>query len=67
MPNLKSIQLILDVGLIPVVRASSSEEAISIVEAIKAGGLSILEITMTVPGALRVIEKSLIVTVIRSC
>lgn len=57
MPNLKSIQLILDVGLIPVVRASSPEEAISIVEAIKAGGLSILEITMTVPGALRVIEK----------
>jgi 2-dehydro-3-deoxyphosphogluconate aldolase / (4S)-4-hydroxy-2-oxoglutarate aldolase len=56
-PNLKSIQLILDVGLIPVVRASSPEEAISIVEAIKAGGLSILEITMTVPGALRVIEK----------
>jgi len=57
MPNLKSIQHILDVRLIPVVRASSGEEATSIVEAIKAGGLSILEITMTVPGALRVIEK----------
>jgi 2-dehydro-3-deoxyphosphogluconate aldolase/(4S)-4-hydroxy-2-oxoglutarate aldolase len=57
MPNLKSIQHIIDIGLIPVVRASSAEEAMSIVEAIKAGGLSILEITMTVPGALRVIEK----------
>lgn len=57
MPNLKSIQHIIDVGLIPVVRASSAEQATSIVEAIKAGGLSILEITMTVPGALRVIEK----------
>jgi 2-dehydro-3-deoxyphosphogluconate aldolase / (4S)-4-hydroxy-2-oxoglutarate aldolase len=57
MPNLKSIQRIIDVGLIAVVRASSSEEASSIVEAIQAGGLSILEITMTVPGALRVIEN----------
>jgi len=57
MPDLKSIHRIIDVGLIPVVRASSAEEAGSIVEAIKAGGLSILEITMTVPGALRVIEK----------
>jgi 2-dehydro-3-deoxyphosphogluconate aldolase / (4S)-4-hydroxy-2-oxoglutarate aldolase len=57
MPNLKSIQRIIDIGLIPVVRASSAEEATSIVEAIKAGGLSILEITLTVPGALRVIEK----------
>ena len=57
MPNLKSIQHILDVRLIPVVRASSAAEAASIVEAIRAGGLSILEITMTVPGALRVIEN----------
>ena len=57
MPNLKVIKQIIEVGLVPVVRATSSEEAISIVEAIKAGGLSILEITMTVPGALRVIEK----------
>ena len=56
MSNLKAIQKILDVGLIPVVRASSAEEALAIVEAIKAGGLSILEITLTVPGAIKVIE-----------
>ncbi len=57
MPNLRSIQHIIEVGLIPVVRASSAEEAVSVVDAIRAGGLSILEITMTVPGALRVIER----------
>src|SRR5260370_1126406 len=51
------IQRIKDIGVIPVVRASSEEEAISVVEAIKAGGLPILEITMTVPGAVRVNEK----------
>jgi len=56
MSNLKIFQKILDIGLIPVVRATSAKEALAIVEAIKAGGLSILEITMTVPGAIKVIE-----------
>jgi 2-dehydro-3-deoxyphosphogluconate aldolase/(4S)-4-hydroxy-2-oxoglutarate aldolase len=50
------IQRIKEVGVIPVVRASSEEEAIMVVEAIKAGGLPVLEITMTVPGAVQVIE-----------
>jgi 2-dehydro-3-deoxyphosphogluconate aldolase / (4S)-4-hydroxy-2-oxoglutarate aldolase len=57
MPNLKVIQKILDVGLVPVVRATSADEAIAVVEAIKAGGVSVIEITMTVPGAVKVIEK----------
>src|SRR5438067_2450195 len=51
------IQRIRDIGVIPVVRASSAEEAIQVVEAIKAGGVSLLEITMTVPGAVQVIEQ----------
>ena len=57
MPNLKIIQRIMEVGLVPVVRASSTDEAGAIVEAIKTGGISVLEITMTVPGAIRLIEK----------
>ncbi len=44
-------------GLVPVVRASSADEAMQVIEAIKAGGVNILEITMTVPGAIKVIEK----------
>ncbi len=55
MPSI--IRRLMDVGLIPVVRAGSAEEAISIVEAIKAGGVSVIEITMTVPGAIKVIER----------
>ncbi|HYO63585.1 MAG TPA: hypothetical protein VER08_08010, partial [Pyrinomonadaceae bacterium] len=46
-----------EVGLLPVVRASSAEEAMQVVEAIKAGGVPVLEITMTVPRAVRVIER----------
>jgi len=45
------------IGVIPVVRASSGDEALAAVDAIKAGGLPILEITMTVPGAVGIIEK----------
>ena len=44
-------------GLVPVVRSSSSDEAIKVIDAVLAGGVNILEITMTVPGAVKVIEK----------
>ena len=46
-----------EVGVVPVVRASSTEEAMQVVEAIKEGGLPVLEITMTVPRAVSVIEQ----------
>jgi 2-dehydro-3-deoxyphosphogluconate aldolase/(4S)-4-hydroxy-2-oxoglutarate aldolase len=50
------IDRIIDTGLIPVVRAESSDIAMRAVDAIREGGISVLEITMTVPGAIRVIE-----------
>lgn len=45
-----------EIGLVPVVRASSAAFAIRAVEAVLAGGVSIFEITMTVPDAISVIE-----------
>jgi 2-dehydro-3-deoxyphosphogluconate aldolase/(4S)-4-hydroxy-2-oxoglutarate aldolase len=44
-----------EVGLVPVVRATSADEATAAVEAIRAGGVPILEITLTVPGAVEII------------
>jgi 2-dehydro-3-deoxyphosphogluconate aldolase/(4S)-4-hydroxy-2-oxoglutarate aldolase len=44
-------------GLIPVVRAESADLALRATKAIKAGGVDVLEITMTVPGAITVIEQ----------
>ena len=44
-----TLQRIRDVGILPVVRAASSAEALAAVEAIRAGGIPILEITLTVP------------------
>ena len=51
------IQTIRAVGVIPVVRAQSADEAIKAIDAIREGGIPILEITMTVPGAVSVIEE----------
>lgn len=48
---------IAEVGIIPVVRASSAHQALLAVEAIRAGGISIVEVTMTVPGAIEVIGQ----------
>src|SRR5262249_39528264 len=46
-----------EIGIIPVVRAESSEIALRAIEAIGEGGVPIVEITMTVPGAIAIIEK----------
>src|SRR6202171_3625522 len=51
------IQRIKSIGLVPVVRVASADEALRAIDAIKKGGVSVLEITMTVPGAVGVIEE----------
>ncbi len=48
---------IAEIGIVPVVRASSSREALIAAEAVCQGGISIVEITMTVPGAVEVIRE----------
>ena len=46
-----------EIGIIPVVRATSSEHALEAVEAIEAGGIPVVEITMTVPNAISTIRE----------
>ena len=53
----KSLAIIREVGLVPIVRAPSPEHALHAAEAIIAGNIGIAEITMTVPHALQVMEK----------
>ena len=53
----KTLQAIKNTGIVPVIRAKSSDEAIKITEAVKEGGIKVLEITMTVPGAISVIKE----------
>ena len=53
----RSLALIREVGLVPIVRAPSPEDAFRAAEAIISGGIGIAEITMTVPNAIRVMER----------
>jgi 2-dehydro-3-deoxyphosphogluconate aldolase/(4S)-4-hydroxy-2-oxoglutarate aldolase len=49
-------QCILEVGIIPSVRASSADLAVAAAKAVWEGGIPIIEVPMTVPGAIGVIE-----------
>jgi len=48
---------IVEIGIVPVVRASSPGEACVAADAVCQGGIPIVEITMTVPGAVEVIRE----------
>lgn len=46
-----------EVGVVPVVRAKSAKQAQLAAEAVSAGGIPIVEVTMTVPGAVELIAQ----------
>jgi 2-dehydro-3-deoxyphosphogluconate aldolase/(4S)-4-hydroxy-2-oxoglutarate aldolase len=53
----KVIAALREIGLVPVLRAESVAKALALAEAIAAGGVTVLEVTMTVPGAMQVMRK----------
>jgi 2-dehydro-3-deoxyphosphogluconate aldolase/(4S)-4-hydroxy-2-oxoglutarate aldolase len=57
MDKQKVRERILEIGIVPVVRASSASEACIAAEAVCQGGIPIVEITMTVPGAVELIRE----------
>jgi 2-dehydro-3-deoxyphosphogluconate aldolase/(4S)-4-hydroxy-2-oxoglutarate aldolase len=56
MPNLTA-ETIERVGLIPVLRARNAAQALAVVRAMIAGGVTVVEVTMTVPGAIDVLKE----------
>jgi 2-dehydro-3-deoxyphosphogluconate aldolase/(4S)-4-hydroxy-2-oxoglutarate aldolase len=44
-------------ALIPIIRVASASEAVEVANAIKEGGVSLIEVTMSVPGAIDVIKE----------
>jgi 2-dehydro-3-deoxyphosphogluconate aldolase/(4S)-4-hydroxy-2-oxoglutarate aldolase len=46
-----------EVGIVPVIRAESADAALAVVEALVEAGLTVAEITMTVPGAIKAIAS----------
>src|SRR5580658_8420250 len=57
MTKQKVANRITEIGIVPVVRAASPKQALQAAEAVCAGGIPIVEITMTVPGAIDVITQ----------
>ena len=55
MTKLEQMQRIETCGIVAIIRANSSTELIEAAAAIQAGGVDVIEITMTTPDALRVI------------
>jgi 2-dehydro-3-deoxyphosphogluconate aldolase / (4S)-4-hydroxy-2-oxoglutarate aldolase len=57
MTAVDTIRRIAEIGIVPVVRAGSVDEARRAVDAICTGGIPVVEITMTVPNALAMIRE----------
>jgi 2-dehydro-3-deoxyphosphogluconate aldolase / (4S)-4-hydroxy-2-oxoglutarate aldolase len=49
------IDKIIEIGVLPVIRAYSTREARQVIEAVREGGISTIEVTMTVPNAVELI------------
>jgi 2-dehydro-3-deoxyphosphogluconate aldolase/(4S)-4-hydroxy-2-oxoglutarate aldolase len=56
MNNTEVKQWLESVGLVPVLRATSMSQAHALVDAITEGGVTVIEVTMTVPGAIDVLR-----------
>ena len=57
MKKAQVLSFIQDTGIVPVVRTATADSAIRAIEAIYNGGIRAAEITMTVPGAVKALEK----------
>lgn len=58
MDKMEKLSLIQETGVIAIMRAQSSDQLITAADAIRAGGVRVIEVTMTTPGALQVIEEA---------
>lgn len=57
MNKVEVLETLRAIGLVPVLRADSVAAAMALATAIAAGGVTVLEVTMTVPGALKVMRR----------
>jgi 2-dehydro-3-deoxyphosphogluconate aldolase/(4S)-4-hydroxy-2-oxoglutarate aldolase len=58
MDKREMMELIQKTGVIAIMRAKSSDQLLAAADAIKAGGVQVIEVTMTTPGALDVIRQA---------
>jgi 2-dehydro-3-deoxyphosphogluconate aldolase/(4S)-4-hydroxy-2-oxoglutarate aldolase len=58
MKKVEKLNIIRETGVIAIMRAQSSDQLIAAADAIKKGGVRVIEVTMTTPGALGVIAEA---------
>ncbi|HUS80826.1 MAG TPA: bifunctional 4-hydroxy-2-oxoglutarate aldolase/2-dehydro-3-deoxy-phosphogluconate aldolase [Armatimonadota bacterium] len=59
MPDrIRTLDWIIKTGMAAVIRAKSSDHLMQVADAIKEGGIDVIEVTMTTPDALKVIEET---------
>ena len=58
MTKLQQMQKIEHSGIVGIIRASNPSLLIEVVDAMQAGGIDVIEITMTTPNALGVLEEA---------
>ena len=58
MNKVQKLNTIRETGVIAIMRTQSSDQLITAADAIKKGGVSVIEVTMTTPGALGVIAEA---------
>lgn len=58
MNRTERLDLIRSTGVVAIMRARSADQLMAAADAIKAGGVRVIEVTMTTPGALAVIEEA---------
>src|SRR4051794_33368853 len=58
MSRVQFLQRVLDSGIVAVVRAPDSSGLIEVIRALRAGGVTVAEVTLTVPNALDVIREA---------
>lgn len=52
-----ALQHVLDLGLVAIIRAPSGEQLLQVAQALAAGGIDVIEVTLTVPGAVDIIKQ----------
>lgn len=52
----RNLQIILDTGIVAVIRAQNSDQLVDVAKALRDGGVKAIEVTMTTPNALEVIN-----------
>jgi 2-dehydro-3-deoxyphosphogluconate aldolase/(4S)-4-hydroxy-2-oxoglutarate aldolase len=58
MNHRESVELIQQTGVIAIMRADSSDQLLRAADAIREGGVCVIEVTMTTPGALTIVEQA---------